>query len=81
MTNVASFLGKPIDDICGNGFDDHGDNHCAHFVSHVLRLAFGMTCKQLTVGTQAAANVRVQESSPSARRSAIGRRRPGASRY
>jgi hypothetical protein len=61
MTNVASFLGKPIDDICGNGFDDHGDNHCAHFVSHVLRLAFGVTCRQLTGGTQAAANVRVQE--------------------
>jgi hypothetical protein len=64
MTNVASFLGKPIDDICGNGFDDHGDNHCAHFVSHVLHLAFGVTCKGLTGGSQAAANVRVQEIFP-----------------
>ena len=64
MTDVASFLGKPIDDICGNGFDDHGDNHCAHFVSHVLHLTFGMTCKKLTLGSQAAANVRVQEIFP-----------------
>lgn len=61
MTDVASFLGKPIDDICGNGFDSHNLNHCAHFVSHVLHLAFGMTCKELTNGSHAAANVRVQE--------------------
>jgi hypothetical protein len=64
MTDVASFLGKPIDDICGNGFDAHNLNHCAHFVSHVLHLAFGMTCKELTNGSQAAANVRVQEIFP-----------------
>ena len=81
MTDVASFLGKPIDDICGNGFDDHGDNHCAHFVSHVLRLTFGMTCKKLTLGTQAAANVRVQEifpKCPAGRQlAAAGRERAG----
>jgi hypothetical protein len=61
MTDVDGHLGKPIDDICGNGFVDHDLNHCAHFVSHAMGLKFGMTCKKLAGGSKPAANVRVHE--------------------
>jgi hypothetical protein len=37
--NLDSYLGKTVDDICGK-YGGVGDtiNHCAHFVSHVLKL-------------------------------------------
>lgn len=61
---LNSYLGKPIDDICLNGFINHRDNHCAHFVSHVLYLEFGTTCLNLVANSQKVAeggNVRVHE--------------------
>lgn len=50
-------------DICPHGLDATNKNHCAHFVSHVLQLGFGMTCARLRGqrGAGTAANVRVQE--------------------
>jgi len=58
---LDSYLGKHIRDICGNGYANDGDNHCAHFVSHVQKLTFGATCHMLGNGKGPAANVRVQE--------------------
>jgi hypothetical protein len=58
------FLGKTINQICGNGFHDPTQNHCAHFVSHVLGLDFSLNCKSLAGGNKPAGNVRVQEIFP-----------------
>lgn len=47
---LEEYVGKNIEEICPLGFGKKGDsdNHCAHFVSHVLRLneslGFGLTC-------------------------------------
>ncbi len=63
-TLLNSYQGKPIDDICMNGYTDHDGNHCAHFVSHVLNLDFGATCRNLVVSNKRVAegaNVRVHE--------------------
>jgi len=61
VQTLDSYLGKHIRDICGNNYVNDSDNHCAHFVSHVLGLKFGATCHMLGNGKGAAANVRVQE--------------------
>jgi hypothetical protein len=42
-SNLAWYEGKHISDICLTGFHRNA-NHCAHFVSHALELAFGYTC-------------------------------------
>lgn len=59
---LNSYLGKHISDICLNEYTKDSDNHCAHFVSHVLTLNFGLTCmsmgkKKIATG----ANLRVHE--------------------
>ncbi len=41
---LDAHLGKDIGKICGIGYDKPHDNHCAHFVSHVLGFRFGYTC-------------------------------------
>ncbi len=59
-----NYLGRHISSICPNGFDSDNKNHCAHFVSHVLNLSFGVTCRNLVAGANrngAGGNVRVQE--------------------
>lgn len=62
-SHVTSYEGTSIADICPHGFDAAHDNHCAHFVAHVLQLDFGMTCTRLrgVRGATGGANVRVQE--------------------
>lgn len=59
--DLDAYLGKNIKDICQNHFDDASLNHCAHFVSHALRLSFSFNCGQMTGGTDPAANIRVHE--------------------
>lgn len=54
-------VGKTISDFCGCGYTDPEINHCAHFVSHYLKLQFGMTCLKLTGHGKEGANVRVHE--------------------
>lgn len=55
---LDSYMGKMIDDICEFQYWDAMDNHCAHFVSHVLQLGFGYTCgERRNIGY----NVRVHE--------------------
>jgi len=58
---LDTYLGKHIRDICGNAYANDNDNHCAHFVSHVLSLSFGVTCKTMGSGKGPGANIRVQE--------------------
>jgi hypothetical protein len=59
---LRSYEGKSIKEICPHGYDKDADNHCAHFVSHVLQLGFGATCASLKGrASTGAANVRVQE--------------------
>jgi hypothetical protein len=45
---LDTFKGNDIGSICPCGFDDDDQNHCAHFVSHVLKLNddlhIGLTC-------------------------------------
>lgn len=57
---LNSYLGRSIAQICPHGYDGAQDNHCAHFVAHVLQLDFGMTCGRLR-RRPGGANVRVQE--------------------
>lgn len=59
--DLKKLEGRNISDICANGYHNSKDNHCAHFVSHVLGFSFGYTCKQLTGRGESGANVKVQE--------------------
>lgn len=54
-------LGKHISAICGNGYINDHDNHCAHFVSHARGYTFGYTCRAANGGSSTAANIRVHE--------------------
>jgi hypothetical protein len=59
---LDSYLGQHISAICPNGYDADGDNHCAHFVSHVLQLDTGLTCAGMTRRPRGpGANLRVHE--------------------
>jgi hypothetical protein len=59
--SLIALLGKHIRDICPNGYAGDSDNHCAHFVSHVLGYQFGATCRMMQGGTGTPACIRVQE--------------------
>lgn len=54
-------LGDAISKICPNGYTNPNDNHCAHFISHMLEYRFGATCRTMSNGTSPGANIRVQE--------------------
>jgi hypothetical protein len=41
---LDSYLGKNISDVCTFGFTGAQENHCAHWVSHVLQLSIGYCC-------------------------------------
>lgn len=59
---LDSYLGQHISAICPNGYDANGDNHCAHFVAHVLQLETGLTCARMRRRpTGPGANLRVHE--------------------
>lgn len=61
---LNSYLGLDIREICSNEYNAADNNHCAHFVSHVLGLDFGMTCRRLVGRSHRhapGANVRVHE--------------------
>jgi hypothetical protein len=46
---LDTFVNKGIKDICPYQYEKDGDNHCAHFVGHVLGLKTGETCAKQTV--------------------------------
>jgi hypothetical protein len=58
---LNGFLGKNISQVCGNGYANPSDNHCAHFVSHALNYQFGYNCLIAGSGKTPGANLRVQE--------------------
>jgi hypothetical protein len=61
---LDAYLGKSIGAICQNGYTSNAENHCAHFVAHVLDYKFGVTCQMMGTGKGPAANLRVQEIFP-----------------
>lgn len=58
---LSATLGKTIRDFCRNGFTGSEENHCAHYVCHVLGVDSGYTCKIHNSGSHAGACLRVQE--------------------
>ena len=60
-SQLNGFLGKSIGQICSIGYAAPGDNHCAHFVCHVLGYQFGFTCRDMKNGPGTPANIRVQQ--------------------
>ncbi|MCC8361894.1 hypothetical protein LK996_02190 [Lysobacter sp. A6] len=59
--NLDDQVGKTISDFCGNHFNDAAQNHCAHFVSHVLGVDAGYDCKLHMGGGSPGASLRVHE--------------------
>lgn len=59
---LAAFEGLHISKVCTVvRFVDDAQNHCAHFVNHVLGVKAPLTCGQLLGRAGAAANIRVHE--------------------
>src|SRR5262245_50391084 len=68
---LNTYLGRPIREICRNGYANEADNHGAHFVSHAMGYGFGTTCLTLRRGHAFGASIRVHEIFP--RCLAVGR--------
>jgi hypothetical protein len=65
QAELDGYLGKHISLICDVGFKADSDNHCAHFVCHVLGYHFGLTCRAMVSGKGGTpASIRVQEVFP-----------------
>lgn len=58
---LESTLGQAIGQFCPNGFADPAQNHCAHFVGHVLAVDAGYDCRTHTGKTGQGACLRVHE--------------------
>lgn len=61
VPQLSNYLGKNIKDICTNGYHNNNDNHCAHFVSHVMGFSFGFLCRMMTGKGNGGATIRVHE--------------------
>lgn len=62
LSELEAYVGKPIGDICANGFSSPIQNHCAHFVSHALGLQLGMLCGDMAFKTKGTgASIRCDE--------------------
>jgi hypothetical protein len=61
-TELVASLNKTISDFCAIGFTNSKDNHCAHYVSHMLNLHFGTLCDLSFDGrNRAAVSIRCDE--------------------
>src|SRR5688572_7351915 len=58
---LSQTLNKTIAELCKNNFNGAAENHCAHFVCHVLELDTGYDCKTHKNGAHPGACIRVQE--------------------
>ncbi|NVZ70965.1 hypothetical protein [Pseudomonas costantinii] len=58
---LSSTVGQPISHFCLNGFNGPNASHCAHFISHVLAIDAGHTCRIFASGRNPSASVRVVE--------------------
>ena len=65
-STLDTYVNTHISGICGCSFHSDNENHCAHFVCHMLEYRFGLTCYGMTKKGSAdqAANIRVQEVFP-----------------
>lgn len=61
---LDAYLGQEITRICAVGYTNRNDNHCAHFVSHVLGYEFGFLCSGMVHGKGTGATIRVHELFP-----------------
>ena len=64
IMKLSETLNKTIADFCRNNFTGTGENHCAHFVCHVLELDSGYDCKTHKNGSHQGSCLRVQELFP-----------------
>lgn len=58
---MSETLNKSISDFCKNKFTGDDENHCAHFVCHVLEIDYGFDCKTYMNGHNPGASIRVHE--------------------
>ncbi|GKP06837.1 hypothetical protein [Klebsiella quasipneumoniae] len=58
---MSDTLNKSISFFCKNNFTDNEENHCAHFVCHVLQIDTGYDCKLFMNGQYPGACLRVHE--------------------
>lgn len=58
---LESTLGHTIGHFCTNGFANPADNHCAHYVGHVLAIDTGYDCRTHTGKAGQGASLRVHE--------------------
>jgi len=63
-SDLNTYLDKHIGDLCKVGYKNNSDNHCAHFVSHVLGISSGTTCKNMVRSSETGASIRVHELFP-----------------
>jgi len=76
-TELTATLGKNISQFCTTGFTNDSDNHCAHFVSHVLGIHFGYQCNGAANRPGTGASIRCDEVyNRVARRGPLGATRP-----
>lgn len=62
LSDLMRHVGKPIADVCSNGFSSSTQNHCAHFVGHALGIQVGMLCGDMTYATRkTGASIRCDE--------------------
>ena len=52
ISDLQKYVGKPITDICENEFSTTKQNHCAHFVGHVMEIQLGMLCGDMKYKTR-----------------------------
>lgn len=64
QATLDGYVGKHIRDICTTGLTGNEHNHCAHFVSHVEGLRFGLVCGDMASSAASrhqGATIRVNE--------------------
>lgn len=61
---LEALLGKNINQICPNNFHAADENHCAHFISHVMNIQTPFNCRQYRGGNSTPGNIRVHEVFP-----------------
>jgi len=75
---LNGYLGKSIGQVCQNGYANNADNHCAHFVSHVLGYRFGVTCQIMSHGKFPGVTLRVHDIFPKCRSVGVWSLRPAS---
>jgi hypothetical protein len=50
--DLTAQTGKTVAQFCDCGYTDMGQNHCAHFVSHVLDIEVGLRCGSMAWATR-----------------------------